>query len=402
MTSNLSRRPTAAFVSTRSPEKSARVLTEVDDIQAWRNGGITKADVGNNSFVHFAATASSHCPGSSPANLVDANDAMIGHSDSGAFGKGRTRAREARKGTRTDGWLTATRGSAWLLIELTRKCVVNEVVVLNHATSRVTVAIGLNAKASAFVDVRTDVLLAHRKETRIACGSLPCKFIKLKCHRGAPVGIASIRVRGVPVGNPNMAGKHEDSHHTRSAQQHTEAVIYGRSLRATRETYLSPHSDLSFRRSPSASLGRGRPAAAAAAAEEEEEGGAAFAGRSALPMPMPPAPPQLLRRSVDSFARSSGSGSLGRTFASAGPPPPQQRDASAVELAAELSAAALAGGLMDAIEREDGLGSAAAEAESLARALDQMNSFALEGGDATLGTTQSSGATQGGGGAARR
>ena len=202
------------------------MLREVDDIQSWRNGGVAKADVGKSGLLQFAATASSHCPGSAPFNLVDANDARIGFNASGAFGARRMKDRAARKGTKTEGWVTAARSDAWLLIELTRKSVVNEIVLLNHATSRLTVSIALRARESAIVDIRSDVLLAHKKESRIACGSLPCKYIKLRCHRGAPISIASIKLLGLPVGNANAKGDQFDKLRARSAQQVRRASGY--------------------------------------------------------------------------------------------------------------------------------------------------------------------------------
>ena len=216
---SLSRAPSASFRSTVAPEKTVRVLREVDDIQSWRNGGVAKADVGKSGLLQFTATASSHCPGSAPFNLVDANDARIGYNASGAFGARRMKDRAAREGTKTEGWVTAARSDAWLLIELTRKSVVNEIILLNHATSRLTVSIALRARESAFVDIRTDILLAHKKESRIACGSLPCKYIKLRCHRGAPISIASIKFLGLPVGNANAKGDQFDKLRARSAQQ---------------------------------------------------------------------------------------------------------------------------------------------------------------------------------------
>ena len=369
---SLSRAPSASFRSTVAPEKTVRVLREVDDIQSWRNGGVAKADVGKSGLLQFTATASSHCPGSAPFNLVDANDARIGYNASGAFGARRMKDRAAREGTKTEGWVTAARSDAWLLIELTRKSVVNEIILLNHATSRLTVSIALRARESAFVDIRTDILLAHKKESRIACGSLPCKYIKLRCHRGAPISIASIKFLGLPVGNANAKGDQFDKLRARSAQQvrvalpalpslslarrrarapgcrffghersprchltlrphfpshavafrsaarvrsqHTEDVIYGPSLRATRATFLSPHSDLSFRASPARTA---RAAAVAAAADDDADAPRDYDAEIealASRLSMPPEPP--LSRSVDSFAAPA---QLGRTFASAGP-----------------------------------------------------------------------------------
>jgi len=186
-------------------------------------------------------------------------------------------------------------------------------------------------------------------------------------------------------------------------------VIYGPSLRATRATFLSPHSDLSFRSSPTRAAHAAAEAAAADAPRDYDAEIEALA--SSRLFNVPPEPP--LSRSVDSFAAPA---QLGRTFASAGPgggarasgAAEHERAGLAAQLAAQLAggldggraaggraAGGRAGGAMARGEFDFARAGAAPGSGSGAAAEDRTRSLA-ERSYTTLRTTQSSGVTQGG------
>jgi hypothetical protein len=75
---------------------------------------------------------------------------------------------------------------------------VNSIEIDNQSASKVSVSISYTKKGP-FIENSPNVILPHNKAKQISLGTLPCRFIKLNFHKGAPISVKSITAYGCDV-----------------------------------------------------------------------------------------------------------------------------------------------------------------------------------------------------------
>ena len=93
---------------------------------------------------------------------------------------------------------------AVVMLKLPFICLLSTVILENRGTSQVTVQVSTKKKASSFLTVFDNMRLPHDRSTSLDIGHVPCKFVRLICHRGNPIGIERLSCHGITLTDLRM------------------------------------------------------------------------------------------------------------------------------------------------------------------------------------------------------
>ncbi|CAL4932534.1 unnamed protein product [Urochloa decumbens] len=95
-------------------------------------------------------------------------------------------------------WSTATNTKEWILLELQEPCLLSHVRIYNKSVLEWELTAGLRYKPEAFVKVRARCE-APKRDVVYPANHTPCRYLRISCLRGNPIGIFFIQLYGIPV-----------------------------------------------------------------------------------------------------------------------------------------------------------------------------------------------------------
>ncbi|CAN6319011.1 unnamed protein product [Urochloa humidicola] len=95
-------------------------------------------------------------------------------------------------------WSTATNTKEWILLELQEPCLLSHVRIYNKSVLEWEITAGLRYKPEAFVKVRARCE-APKRDVVYPANHTPCRYLRISCLRGNPIGIFFVQLYGIPV-----------------------------------------------------------------------------------------------------------------------------------------------------------------------------------------------------------